>query len=100
MKKEIILNLYTLYQKLSKINELSNSILIYIKDSLTKSSPELNTNELGLDTDLIAYGVESIQVLSLIVAIEEKYALEVDLDRLEAFNYKISPQIIASFKQK
>ena len=94
------MNLYTLYQKLNEINELSNSILIYIKDTLTKNLPELNTDELDLDTDLIEYGVESIQVLSLLVAIEEKYDLEVDLDRLEACNYKISAHIIASFKQK
>ena len=76
----------------------SDNILTYIKNILLNESPELDIHNIDINTDLIAYGVESIQILSILSCIEEEFKLEINLEELEKNDFIISAEIIAGFK--
>ena len=78
-------------EKSSKTEEILN----FIKTSLKKDNPEFDTSDLKIDTDLSEYGIESIKVLTLLAEIEEEFNLSLELDNLEACDYKISAVTIA-----
>ncbi len=83
---------------MSENKSYSDNILTYIKDILSNESPELNIQDIDINTDLIEFGVESIQVLSILSSIEEEFKLEINLEELEKNNFIISAKVIANFK--
>lgn len=76
-------------------SSITEEILNFIKNSLKQDNPEFDTSDLNIDTDLSEYGIESIKVLTLLAEIEEEFNLSLELDNLEACDYKISAVTIA-----
>ena len=70
-------------------SSITEEILNFIKNSLKQDNPEFDTSGLNIDTDLSEYGIESIKVLTLLAEIEEEFNLSLELDNLEACDYKI-----------
>ena len=63
----------------------SNDLLVYVRDNLSHTYSSLNINLITEDTDLIAFGIDSIQLLQLIAKIEDDFGLSFSLEKL-AYN--------------
>ena len=74
---------------------ITEEILNFIKTSLLKDNSGFDISELNIDTDLSEFGVESIKILTLLAEIEDKFDLSLELDNLEACDFKISAVTIA-----
>ena len=73
-------------------------VLSYIKEILIKDNPSLsleNLKELNSDTDLIAYGVESILILTIITELETLFKKKISLEYFEKSNYLITAKSIS-----
>ena len=76
------------------MQEFATKLLEFIKSTLHKSDPTINLEQINFDTDLIDMGVESIIIISLISAIEEKFKINISLSNLEKNNFCISVKSI------
>lgn len=76
-------------------SSITEEILNFIKTSLLKDNSGFDISELNIDTDLSEFGVESIKILTLLAEIEDKFDLSLELDNLEACDFKISAVTIA-----
>lgn len=74
---------------------ITKEILKFIKISLLKDNSDFDLSDLNIETDLSEFGIESIKILSLLDEIEEEFNLSLELDNLEACDFKISALTIA-----
>ena len=74
---------------------ITEEILKFIKTSLLKDNSHFDVSDLKIETDLSEFGIESIKILSLLAEIEDKFNLSLELDNLEACDFKISAVTIA-----
>lgn len=77
---------------------MKEKILSIIKDVANKQKININLNEQSLAVDFKQLGIDSINVLGIIVAIEEKVGFR--LDDKELMNIKTINQLIAAFEAK
>ena len=77
-----------------KMEGIEDKLLIYIKQKLKRSDPNIDLNQINLNTDLVDLGVESIVIISLIAEIEEKFKINISLASLEKYNFSISVKSI------
>ena len=68
----------------------SSQLLTFIRDGLAHSNPSLDIGSIGTDTDLITFGIESIQLLQLIVRIEKTFGVSLSLEKLSNNCFKFS----------
>jgi acyl carrier protein len=59
-----------------------DEILTSIRAELEKIAPELSADGLSLDTDIATLGIESVTMLELIAALEERFGIELPDDEL------------------
>lgn len=74
---------------------ITEEILNFIKTSLLKDNSHFDVSDLNIETDLSEFGIESIKILSLLAEIEDEFNLSLELDNLEACDFKISAVTIA-----
>lgn len=74
---------------------ITEEILNFIKKSLLKDNSDFDVSDLNIETDLSEFGIESIKILSLLAEIEDEFNLSLELDNLEACDFKISAVTIA-----
>ena len=67
-----------------------NELLLFVHEYLAHSTPSLDLSEIKEDTDLIAFGIESIQLLQMIVKIEKHFGVSLSLDKLTKNDFKFS----------
>ena len=72
----------------------SVTILKFIKDFLNEKNPDPAIENIEVSTDLVAFGIESIVLLTLIVSIESSYGVKIDVDKLEHNCFLISAQTL------
>ena len=89
-----MLNLY-FHSLLVEKSLIAEEILTFIKLSLLEDDNGIELDELKIDTDLVFFGIESIKILSLLAEIEDKFNLSLNLENLEACEFKISAVTIA-----
>ncbi len=77
---------------------MKEKILSIIKDVANKQKININLSEQSLAVDFKQLGIDSINVLGIIVAIEEKVGFR--LDDKELMNIKTINQLIAAFEAK
>jgi acyl carrier protein len=59
-----------------------DEMLTAIRAELEKIAPELSADGLSLDTDIATLGIESVTMLELIAALEERFGIELPDDEL------------------
>jgi acyl carrier protein len=59
-----------------------DEMLAAIRVELEKIAPEVGAERLSLDTDIATLGIESVTMLELIAALEERFAIELPDDEL------------------
>jgi acyl carrier protein len=59
-----------------------DEMLTAIRAELEKIAPELRADGLSLDTDIATLGIESVTMLELIAALEERFGIELPDDEL------------------
>lgn len=72
----------------------SIELLNYIKQYLSTLDSDIDLSNLDEETDLVAFGIESIQLLQMIIKIEKKYNLSLSMDKLSANCFKLSANSI------
>ncbi len=77
---------------------MKNEIIKVIKDVAAKQNININLTEAALDQPFKDMGVDSINVLGIIVAIEEKVGFRLDDSVLS--NIKTINQLIKAFEAK
>ncbi len=81
------------------MNDCEERVFDFVKSYLLKIDPTLNLHELNINTDLAAFGIESIAIVSLIAEIEEELKINISLSSLEKFNYMISVKSICGSRE-
>jgi acyl carrier protein len=79
---------------LSLINK--HSLLTFIRKFVISQDILNNPETLTFDTDLVAHGVESIALLTLLTHIEQEFNVTVDLDKFEKYGFIFSVNILAN----
>ena len=69
-------------------------ILKFMKDFLNENNQDSTIETIEVSTDLVAFGIESIVLLTLIVSLESSYGVKVNLDKLEHNCFLISAQTL------
>lgn len=59
-----------------------DEMLAAIRVELEKIAPEVSADNLSLDTDIATLGIESVTMLELIAALEERFEIELPDDEL------------------
>jgi len=59
-----------------------DEMLTAIRAELEKIAPEVSADGLNLDTDIATLGIESVTMLELIAALEERFGVELPDDEL------------------
>lgn len=59
-----------------------DEMLAAIRAELEKIAPEVSADGLSLDTDIATLGIESVTMLELIAALEERFGVELPDDEL------------------
>jgi acyl carrier protein len=59
-----------------------DEMLAAIRVELEKIAPEVSADNLNLDTDIATLGIESVTMLELIAALEERFGIELPDDEL------------------
>lgn len=59
-----------------------DELLAAIRAELEKIAPEVSADSLNLDTDIATLGIESVTMLELIAALEERFEVELPDDEL------------------
>jgi acyl carrier protein len=60
----------------------SDEMIAAIRVELEKIAPEVSVDSLSLDTDIATLGIESVTMLELIAALEERFGIELPDDEL------------------
>ena len=72
----------------------SFELLNYTKEYLSALDSTIDLSNLDEETDLVAFGIESIQLLQMIIKIEKKYNLSLSMDKLASSCFKLSVNTI------
>ena len=75
----------------------SSQLLSFIRSELVISNPSLNIDSINTDTDLVAFGIESIQLLQLIVKIEKNFGVTLSLEKLSNNCFKFSVNTLLGY---
>ena len=75
----------------------SSDLLKFVRDELLMANPSIDVETIMIDTDLVAYGIESIQLLQLIVKIEQKFAVSLSLEKLANNCFKFSVNTLLGY---
>jgi acyl carrier protein len=60
--------------------------LAALREELKRIAPDVNADDVGLDTDIAALGIESVTMLELIAALEDRFEIELPDDELTTLN--------------
>ena len=74
-----------------------DDVLEFVKNFLYAKNTSSDIKDIKFETDLVAFGIESLTLLALLISFETTYATKVDLDGLENNCFVISAETLASF---
>ncbi len=75
----------------------SSDLLLFIKEDLSFLNSSMEIDSINVETDLIEFGIESIQLLQLIVKIESKFGISLSLEKLSNNCFKFSVNTLLSY---
>lgn len=60
----------------------ANDTLAFVREELHRIEPTLDTENLALDSDIADLGIESVTLLELVAALEDRHGIEIPDDEL------------------
>jgi acyl carrier protein len=60
--------------------------LAVVREELKRIAPDVSADKVTLDTDIAALGIESVTMLELIAALEDRFGVELPDDELTTLN--------------
>lgn len=60
--------------------------LAVVREELKRIAPDVSADDVTLDTDIAALGIESVTMLELIAALEDRFGIELPDDELTTLN--------------